>query len=329
MINLMTYQEAIKLCKLFEIYKPTKEPELIDAAHKHKIYKVTTPGNKYAFKEFNLPPENIESQIELINRGQFIASKFQEFKVDSICGISEHGSYLMENEGRYYLIYPWTEGFVVDTDHIATPTQVEYIGNLLARLHKAKIKIKGVKKVEFTLLDYSKWVELKTEFIDNTIISNFIDNLKNILEKINTSFEKSLQSQVISHRNINKSNLIWQDNGNFCTIGWDWSGYTNPEVELVQVAFDWASDGKETVDPEVFKAIIESYKKIRKLNIESIEELVYASLHDTINWLQAKMEKLVESNDADFVDTETKEIQDVIIVINLRLENINHLNKWF
>jgi Ser/Thr protein kinase RdoA (MazF antagonist) len=321
----MTKQEAIVLCKLFEIYKPTKEPELIEGTHKHKVYKVTTPGNKYAFKEFNLTEPDKENKILLINQGQAIASKFQENDILSICGISENGQYLMELGGSYYLIYPWSEGFVVGSDHIPIAHQAGQLGRLMGHLHKANVKVKGCKKSPPRSIDYQVWLNYKQVLKDQTI-SDFIDQLQKNIGPINSAVATTSQEQVISHRNLTRSNIIWGSDDKACIIGWGWAGYINPMVELVDTALDWSSGANTATDKEVFQSIIEAYKSVKKTKLANLEEIFYSTIAGKLFWIQTKLDLYTSSQTQ--TDDTLQEIHDLMAVINSRLESMAMYKGW-
>ena len=81
---------------------------------------------------------------------------------------------------------------------------------------------------------------------------------------------------VISHTDLDRKNVMWQEDKPFI-IDWEASGYINPTIELIQVAWYWSGGDVENIDYNKFGILIKSYKKYYKGNIDkNAEDLVYA-----------------------------------------------------
>ena len=126
----------------------------------------------------------------------------------------------------------------------------------------------------------------------------YIEKLKqniDMLYRLNKDSIKALEyannNLVISHRDLDRKNVMWQDNIPFI-IDWEASGYTNPTIELIQVGWYWSGGDTKNVDYDKFKKVISLYKKYYKGNIDNqIEILVKADVYGRLNWLNYNLQR--------------------------------------
>lgn len=96
---------------------------------------------------------------------------------------------------------------------------------------------------------------------------------------------------MISHTDLDRKNVIWQDDKAFI-IDWEASGYINPTIELIQVAWYWSGGDKENIDYNKFKRIINSYKQSYKGKIDkNIHILINADNYEGLAWLDYNLKK--------------------------------------
>ncbi|MFC6230691.1 phosphotransferase [Paenibacillus allorhizosphaerae] len=93
--------------------------------------------------------------------------------------------------------------------------------------------------------------------------TNDLINLEPLLTKwkrqADEASERLLTRQVISHRDMDCKNVLWDRRHRPFIIDWEAAGCTNPLQELVNVALAWSGADTEALDQERFEAVIESY----------------------------------------------------------------------
>jgi len=91
---------------------------------------------------------------------------------------------------------------------------------------------------------------------------------------------------------------MWQEDKAFI-IDWEASGYINPTIELIQVAWYWSGGDIESIDYNKFEIVINSYKQNYKGNIDNnIDILINADVYGGLAWLDYNLKRslCIENN---------------------------------
>ena len=84
---------------------------------------------------------------------------------------------------------------------------------------------------------------------------------------------------------------MWQGNKPFI-IDWEASGYINPTIELIQVAWYWSGGDIDNIDYIKFEKVINSYKQNYKGNIDkNVDILINADIYGGLAWLDYNLKR--------------------------------------
>ena len=268
----------------------------------HRMYKVVTDKGIYAIKELN--------SVVMKRKEAFSNFIFSE-KVSEIAlqnGITGIGAMKVNNDiitkidDSYYMIFKWLDGRILNADEI-TEKHCEIIGEILAKIHNIDFteiedeKRKNIDLEYFEWNKYSNFAEKNNKVYTNLLKDN-IDLLYKLNEKSIKALEYANETLIISHTDLDRKNVMWQEDKPFI-IDWEASGYINPTIELIQVAWYWSGGDVENIDYNKFKILIKSYKKYYKGNIDKkAEELVYADNYGGLGWLNYNLKRslCIENN---------------------------------
>lgn len=117
------------------------------------------------------------------------------------------------------------------------------------------------------------------------ILEQNIDLLYELNEKSNEAIGNANSNLIISHTDFDRKNVIWQEYKPFI-IDWEASGYINPTIELIQVAWYWSGGDVGNLDYKKFEIVVNSYKKNTKKGIDkNLEKLIYADIYNGLEWV--------------------------------------------
>ena len=97
---------------------------------------------------------------------------------------------------------------------------------------------------------------------------------------------------------MDRKNIMWNNDKPYI-IDWEASGYTNPNVELIEVAGYWSGGDVENIDYNRFKTLVETYKKYYNGEVDSnIDILVPADLYGGLGWINYNLKRslCIENN---------------------------------
>ena len=261
----------------------------------HRMYKVETNKGIYAVKELNAGVMKREKAYSNFVFSEKVTDIVIENGISAIGAIKFNNDIMVKIDDSYFMVFEWLEGKILEPEEI-TDKHCEIIGKMLAEIHNidfSRIEDEERKKVETNSFDWNRYIPLAEEQ-DKPYIQELKANIE-LLYELNKNSVKALEyaknNLVISHTDLDRKNVIWQDDKAFI-IDWEASGYINPTIELIQVAWYWSGGDKENIDYNKFKRIINSYKQSYKGKIdENIDILINADNYGGLAWLDYNLKK--------------------------------------
>lgn len=138
------YNEMNNLMDLFNLGEIIFESETVLGGQSHKVYKVTTTKGKYAVKVLNPLIITHPTELKKIVSSEKIAKALSEI-VPAVVAIQKNGDSVVNMGNQYYLVFKWIMGRTLQPDQI-TVENCKIIGNILGRIHTAKIVLSDIEK---------------------------------------------------------------------------------------------------------------------------------------------------------------------------------------
>ena len=156
------------------------------------------------------------------------------------------------------------------------------------------------------------------------------DLLYEVNEKSIKALKYANKNLIISHTDLDRKNVMWQGYKPFI-IDWEASGYINPTIELIQVAWYWSGGDVENLDYNIFEILIKIYKKHYKGNIDKkAKQLVYADNYGGLGWLNYNLKRLlcIENNyEQDEIELAENEVIQSINEIKYNYSQLDNIIK--
>lgn len=308
-----------KLIKKFDLGSQIIKVTQIHGGLSNRLYRVETDQAKYAIKKLNKALMQNKAEFERIIFAEKVARIAEENGILVVRALEFENKIIHKIDGDYYMIFNWNYGSHIQPEDV-TDEICNIIGELLAKIHNldfSKIEAEKSKEMQIRTIDWNSLAKIAKEqnkYYYKDLVEN-IEILYEINKKTNEALEYAKSNLIISHRDLIKKNILW--NNNIPTvIDWESSGYVNPTVELVQVCWNWANGDVGKFEFEKFEIIVNSYlQNIKNYKKEDMKKLIYANLWEAIEWLEYNLKRslCIES-------TYRKE------EIELAEEQINYLN---
>lgn len=308
-----------KLIKKFDLGSQIIKVTQIHGGLSNRLYRVETDQAEYAIKKLNKTLMQNKAEFERIIFAEKVARIAEENGILVVRALEFENKIIHKIDGDYYMIFNWNYGSHIQPEDV-TDEICNIIGELLAKIHNldfSKIEAEKSKEMQIRTIDWNSLAKIAKEqnkYYYKDLVEN-IEILYEINKKTNEALEYAKSNLIISHRDLIKKNILW--NNNIPTvIDWESSGYVNPTVELVQVCWNWANGDVGKFDFEKFGIIVNRYlQNIKNYKKEDMKKLIYANLWEAIEWLEYNLKRslCIES-------TYRKE------KIDLAEEQINYLN---
>lgn len=272
-----------------------KRIEKVTGGLSHRMYKVETDKGIYAIKELNSGVMKREKAYSNFVFSEKVTDIAKENGISAIGAIKFNNEIMIKIEDSYFMVFEWLEGKILKAEEI-TDKHCEIIGKILAQIHNidfSKIEDDERKCIETDFFDWNKFIT-PAEEQNKPYIKELKENIE-LLYELNKNSVKALEyaknDLVISHTDLDRKNVMWQDDKPFI-IDWEASGYINPTIELIQVAWYWSGGDIEDVDYNKFRIIINSYKQNYKRNIDkNVDILINADVYGGLAWLDYNLKR--------------------------------------
>ena len=275
-----------ELFKQLNLGEVIEEPLRVTGGLLHHMYKVSIKDKAYAVKVLN--PIIMKRKPAM---GHFIFSEaFARHAyrngINSVHAVEFDGKVVQECCNQHYLVFPWLEGKTLQKEDI-DQSKCKKIGTLLARIHNLNYEEVNESGSSVDFVDWDQYIPLASKAIWFDEFSSNLDKIK-MIEKEAISALMNNQSNVISHRDLDPKNIMWQDVMNPVVIDWESTGPVNAGVELLKVALDWSDGGQNKLE---FQSVIKAYSEKQEIDLLHVSEALYTINDGKLKWLDYNIKR--------------------------------------
>lgn len=299
------------------------------------MYHVITNSGEYAVKILNSDimkrPEALNNMINSEKVSHALSDK-----IPLIAAKSLDGKYVAELEKSFFMVFDWMNAESVFASDITT-LHCKEIGKILGMIHRANIVIEDIKKERAARKPYEWDIWLaKAAALDTKWLPDFYriaPKLKKWDRTAAKSVMKASEAQVISHRDMDPKNVIWQENSPY-VIDWEAAGYINPFQELIEILNYWTAEQDGNYNEEKLRAVMDEYTENIYVGNVCWEAVTNCGFDGMLGWLDYKLKCALKPKDCSQDDLKDEVDQVLITFDELRRYEMrivwlrNWLNKY-
>ena len=329
-----TYRNIEELIIQENLGNSVKSIDIVTGGLSHRTYKVVTDKEVYAVKELNA---GVMKRPDAYNNFVFsekVTDIVKQNGVDAVGAIKIQNDIMKQINNQYFMVFNWLNGKILKAEEI-TMMHCEVIGKILAQIHNidfSEIEDENRKKFDVEEFEWEKYIDIAEK--QNKKYCNLLkDNLEflyMINKKSNEALKYANRNLVISHTDLDRKNVMWQDDKPFI-IDWEASGYINPTIELIQVAWYWSGGDIGNINYEKFETVVDAYRKYSNIEIDNnVEKLIYADIYSGLGWLNYNLKRslCIENQYAkDEIELAENEVIQSIGEINYNIKQIDNMLK--
>ena len=297
----------------------------------HKMYRVETTSGIYAVKVLN--PEIMQRPTALQNtiNSEKVAHALENI-VPLVAAKEFNGAYVVEHDGTWFMVFDWIEGTSVFAPDI-TVEHCAKIGELLGKIHAADVEVEGMEP-EAEVRDVFDWEKLCEAMAcgERGCVSALNDFLPELLEldtDVVHALKISSSHQVISHRDLDPKNVMWQGNQPYI-IDWEAAGYVNPFQELVEVINYWITEVDGSYNFEKLEVLTDAYRTYKEIRFVDWDTVLLRSFDGILGWLEYNMRRaagMTVNNEADRKEGK-KQVEGTIAQLKRQKAQMEELRSW-
>lgn len=328
-----------KLCEKLNLGQLTTEPEQVHGGFLHRMYQLKTDKDEYAVKALNPQIMKRETAMDNYIFSEKVANLALQNGINALPAIISNGSSIHEVEGQYYLLFPWIQGKTLPTGIVDMDCCI-VIGETLAKIHRTDFSQLGVRNEdenepvidttdrvdwkEFALLGKSNNLEWSSLLFDHLDKIYYWDKLAN------DSVKLLMNNCVISHRDLDQKNVLWDSYKVPTIIDWEAAGTTNPTLELIDVALYWSGFESGSPNKDAFCSVIRTYLNHGGEVSDTLMDALNCGFQGKLEWLAYNVRRSLrlESTDDSEQQLGTSEVIKTIQLLNDYADFIPLCMEW-
>lgn len=299
--------------KKLELGKVIEKPVRVTGGFMHRMFKVVTEKGVYVVKLLN--PNIMKRQTA---KGNYrIADDIEEIlkknNIPAVYALKFNGSKMQKIDNQYVYIFDWYDGKSVNDDEI-TVFHCKKIGEVLAKIHNIDLKNEPFERNEMHI-DWQKYVELARN-MDSPIYDIIKDNVDLFNESMsqgNMAFKRMPNVKSICHNDMDSKNVLWLGDA-FKLIDLECLGYSNPYLELFELALCWSGYENCNINFELFNAFFKAYFENTNLDTNIDWEIMYYGNCGRLEWLEYNIRRalLIECDTAEEQQLGISEVKETV-----------------
>lgn len=293
---------VIELCKYFNLGMPIGNYLLpVSGGLLHRMWKLNTTQGVFAIKELDA---NIMAQNDSHDRynytENFAAYIASNSKIKASIALKMNNSYIYEVNGITLMVYPWIIGKQIEL-HKINAHHAYKIGKVIGCIHSLHVNNKYLPDQQYEITKFSNkhWDYIINKTVQQGLIcSSLLQFHTTQIKQCNNQYQSSPSTNlVISHRDIDPKNVLW-DNNYPSIIDWESVGYIAPTEDLITTALNWAGIPGFQFNSTNFKSVIQGYYEHGgQANLENINQILSNILGGMLSWLEYNISRCINKDD--------------------------------
>ena len=305
-----------KMVKKLNLGNIIEEPLKVTGGLTHRMFKIVTDEGRYIVKLLNPNIMKRPTAMSNFNRADKYEEILKENGIKAVYSLAFNDKKMQEIDGQYFYVYEWYDGKSLKDGEI-TKYHCEEMGKVLAKIHNIDLVNKEFSDNEKNI-DFKYYIDLSKEK-ESPIYDLIYDKLDILNDSINKGNEaiKHLPNYLsICHNDMDSKNVMWLGE-DYKLIDLECLGYSNPYLELYELALCWSGYEKCNINFDLFKTFFKAYFDNTKLDKNVDWESIYYANNGRLEWLEFNIKRSL------MIDCDTKEEQE--IGMNEVKETIEHV----
>lgn len=233
-------------------------PVRLDGGFLHKMYKVETEQGVYALKQLNPYIMQRETAMENYAIAEGLELLLEQQNLPILPALSFGNRKMQEIDGEYFYLFDYFKGRALKDEEI-TEYHCAEIGKVLAKIHGIDKKVERKDPTEMSI-DWAFYLaEMKKVDIRlYEILRKSLPVIEDSQRKGNLARKKLPKILSICHNDMDCKNVLWHGK-EYRIIDLECLSYSNPFMELFELALRWSGYESCQIDFRLFRAFLLGY----------------------------------------------------------------------
>lgn len=320
-----------QICTQYELGHCLTKPSLCAGGRLNQVWKIRTSTGFYVIKILNPAVIHLPEQFENYRIREVITSRLQD-TVSLVCAIKNNQDDVLYNlHDNVIMVFPYIEGHPITQAEIHS-IHSKTLGKALAKIHTKNVKLSNAPAVNVyqpnTLNDIKQLIRhqaFQALNIDIVFLETLCEQYKIYLPILSSHL-------IISHRDCDTKNVLWDNNNQYYIIDWESAGLINKTHDTLATALYWSLSQAHQLNTNLFHEFIHAYINHNgSLNQKEIEAGLFGLLGDWLGWLDFNFQRMtknpIEDTEFELGRNEAKLTMQALPILYNQFSNIINLLK--
>ncbi|MBO5197533.1 MAG: phosphotransferase [Lachnospiraceae bacterium] len=290
----MEFELWNQICNQLNLGTIKEPPRPLKGGFLHRVYSLFTAKGRYAVKLLNPYVMQRETAMDNFRRAEELETLLTQHGLPILPALSFRGKKLQEINGQFFYLFDWFEGRSLKREEIKE-SHCCRIGTLLAQIHEIDKREQHVAHNELHI-DWDYYIEQLA--CSNQDLSALLKRNRSLLyesqERGNAALKTLPPVITICHNDMDCKNVLW--NGDDCRIiDLECLAYSNPFLELYEMALCWSGYEDCNIDCQRLKAFIQSYSDAGG-ELPTDWETLHDGNYGRLEWLEYNVKRSLGRN---------------------------------
>lgn len=268
-----------------------EEPVRLNGGFMHKMYKLETDQGTYALKLLNRFVMQRETAMENYAVAEKLELLLEQRQIPILPALIFDGKKMQEIDNEYFYLFDYYAGKALKDKEI-TEYHCTEMGRSLAEIHNIDYRFKDENFEEMSI-DWSFYLaEMKKT--NMRLYEMLKDNYALIVEsqnKGNRARKNLVNALAICHNDMDCKNVLWNGD-DYRIIDLECLSYSNPQMELFELALCWSGYESCQIDFRLFQAFLQGYVSAGG-QLPSDWETLYDCNNGRLEWLEYNIKRVL------------------------------------
>ena len=274
-----------------ENWKLKGDPVPLNGGFMHKMYRIDTERGIYALKLLNRFVMQRETAMDNFAEAERLERLLEERGVPILPALTIDGRKMQEIDGEYFYLFDYYDGKPLCADEI-TEYHCAQMGSVLAAIHDADRKNVNEKYKEMSV-DWDFYLSAMERA--DTRLYEMLRSCYTLLvesqENGNRARKKLPNILAVCHNDMDCKNVLWKGN-DYRIIDLECLSYSNPMMELFELALCWSGYEKCQINFRLFQAFLQGYASTGE-ELPADWETLYDCNNGRLEWLEYNLKRVL------------------------------------
>lgn len=285
------------ICKMLNLGKIQGKVKSVSGGYMHKMYYMRTQKGEYAVKLLNPVIMKRPDVFDNYKMAEELELKLEKAEIPIVAALIFNGTKMQCIDNQYFYIFNWINGKSLKNNKIKKE-HCEVIGKILAQIHKLDC-IRADDEIKEINIDWDFYITKASQ--QKSKITKILMNNRDMLYKYqnqgNAALKKLPKIKTVCNGDMDSKNVLWVD-GEPQIIDLECLNYSNPYVELFQLALCWCGYESCSLKYDLLDSFVRAYRN-EYGRFEIDWDAVFYSNMGRLEWLEYNIKRalFMECND--------------------------------